>query len=140
SRVLWKSDMKLLVGRHFQVFSIRRILIVAVAGIAAASLLHAQKPSFNESAVKAVFLFNLAQFVEWPPAAFSNPRAPFVICVLGEDTLGQDLDDAVKGQKVKNRPVLVERFHRISDISTCHILFITRSEVDNYLRIISSVQ
>jgi hypothetical protein len=124
----------------FRMSSIRRVVIVAVAGIAAACSLHAQKPSFNESAVKAVFLFNLAQFVEWPAGTFSNPRSPFVICVLGEDTLGQELDNAVKGQEVRKRPIVVERFRRIDDIRTCQTLFITRSEVDNYLQIIAALQ
>src|SRR5262249_48746515 len=117
-----------------------RVLMVAVAGIVLACSLHAQKPSFNESAVKAAFLFNLAQFVEWPDGTFSSPQSPFVICVFGEDTLGQDLDNAVKGEQVKKRPVLVERLRRISDMKTCHILFITRSEVNNYIQILLVVQ
>ena len=32
-----------------------------------------------EYRVKAVFLFNFAQFVEWPPQAFRGAETPFVI-------------------------------------------------------------
>ena len=35
-----------------------------------------------EYQVKAVFLFNFAQFVEWPPQSFEDAAAPFIIGVL----------------------------------------------------------
>ncbi len=44
----------------------------------------------SEYQVKAVFLFNFGQFVEWPKDAFDTPQAPFVIGILGDDPFGQD--------------------------------------------------
>ncbi len=41
-----------------------------------------------EYQVKAVFLFNFSQFMEWPPDAFPTPDTPFVIGVLGADPFG----------------------------------------------------
>lgn len=38
--------------------------------------------------VKAVFLYNFTQFVEWPAAAFPSAEAPFVIGILGPDLSG----------------------------------------------------
>src|SRR5262249_48319243 len=48
--------------------------------------------------VKAVFLFNFTQFVDWPPSAFADLEAPFSICILGKDPFGRSLDEAIRGE------------------------------------------
>ena len=39
----------------------------------------AQNVGFREPEVKAVYLFNFAQFVQWPAGAFADRRSAFVI-------------------------------------------------------------
>lgn len=82
----------------------------------------------REYQIKAVFLFNFAQFVEWPPDAFPEANSPLVIGVLGEDPFGQALDETVRGEQVGSRPLLIRRWRRIEDIGPCHILYISSSE------------
>jgi hypothetical protein len=93
-----------------------------------------------EYQVKAVFLFNFAQFVDWPPKAFPEPQTPLVIGVLGEDPFGTYLDETVRGENVNNRPLVVQRYRRIGDIKTCHVLFINRSETDRLEQILASLK
>ena len=81
-----------------------------------------------EYQVKAAFLFNFAQFAEWPARAFPKARAPLVIGILGEDPFGAYLDELVKDEKVGERPLSVRRCRAARDIAGCHILFISRSE------------
>jgi hypothetical protein len=81
-----------------------------------------------EYQLKAVFLFNFAQFVEWPAHAFRDAKAPLVIGILGVDPFGPFLDQLVRGEKVGDRPLIVRRFRRTDDITECHILFVSRSE------------
>lgn len=82
----------------------------------------------NEYQIKAVFLFNFAQFVDWPPRAFVEPDAPLVIGVLGDDPFGPYLDETVKGEKINGRSLVVRRYRRVEEIAVCHVLFISRSE------------
>jgi len=82
----------------------------------------------SEYQVKAVFLFNFAQFVEWPARAFPDPQAPFVIGVLGKDPFGPDLDAVVRGETIDHRPLVIERYRNIGELHNCNILFIGRSE------------
>ena len=82
----------------------------------------------SEYQVKAVFLFNFAQFVDWPAEAFPRPDAPFVIGILGEDPFGSQLDDVVRGETVNKRPLVVERYRSVADIRDCNILFIGGNE------------
>ncbi len=77
-----------------------------------------------EYQVKAVFLFNFAQFVEWPATAFADAHAPLVIGVLGEDPFGTYLDKLVQSEKVGGRSLEVRRFRQLEDVSGCHLLFV----------------
>jgi YfiR/HmsC-like len=81
-----------------------------------------------EYQVKAVFLFNFAQFVEWPPQSYEDPAAPFVIGVLGTDPFGPALEGAVRGETLNGRSFVIERYRNVAEIRHCQILFISRSE------------
>jgi hypothetical protein len=82
----------------------------------------------TEYQVKAVFVFNFAHFVEWPPPTFATPDEPFVIGVVGDDPFGVRLDEAVRGEQINSHPLAVRRFRTVGEIGGCQILFIGRSE------------
>ncbi len=100
----------------------------------------AQTPASAEYQLKAVFLFNFAQFVEWPARAFREPKAPLVIGVLGEDPFGAYLDDVVSGEKIGDRPLVVRRCKHAEDLDECHIVFISRSEAKNLGNIVARLK
>jgi hypothetical protein len=82
----------------------------------------------GEYQLKAVFLFNFAKFVEWPPQAFADASDPFTICVWGDNPFGSSLDDAVRGKTVGNRPISTRLVSSNQQARTCQILFISGSE------------
>ena len=79
----------------------------------------------TDSDVKAVFVYNFSRFVAWPGDSGSGP---FVIGILGHDELGARLDEAVRGESLNNRPLVVRRLQSIDEVGDCQILFIDRSE------------
>jgi len=82
----------------------------------------------KEYEVKAVFLLNFAQFVEWPDGTFPSADTPICIGILGDDPFGAVLDRAIQGERVKDRPLAAKRFRHLEDVKDCHLLFISRSE------------
>ncbi len=92
-----------------------------------------------EYRVKAGFLFNFPQFIEWPARAFATAQAPIVIGVLGEDPFGSYLDELVRGEKVGGHPIIVRRYRRGDDSADCHILFISGSEAGQFPKIVSAL-
>jgi hypothetical protein len=94
----------------------------------------------SEYQVKAVFLFNFTQFVEWPPQAFPTPDVPFVIGILGQDPFGPQLDEVVRGENVDKRPLLVERYRSVDEIRNCNILFIGRTEMRDLQQILAALK
>lgn len=105
-------------------------LIAWVALFAGSCRTAAALPSAKEYQIKAVFLFNFAQFVDWPPEAFPTPETPVIIGVLGEDPFGSLLEETIMGERIDQHPLLIRRYHRVEDIDLCHILFISGSETN----------
>lgn len=107
--------------------SFRWILAFALALVTAPGLA-AQAVRASEYQVKAVFLYNFAQFVDWPSEAFPDSTAPFVIGILGDDPFGDFLDETVRGERLQGRSFEVRHFQTPGEIKTCHILFISRPD------------
>src|SRR5688572_26870190 len=79
----------------------------------------------KEYQLKAVFLWRLAQFTQWPSDAFDSPESPIVICVLGENPFGDALSAAVAGESAHGRKFVVQQHRVVEQIKTCHILYLT---------------
>lgn len=77
-----------------------------------------------EFPVKAAFLYKFGSFVEWPNGAFSGPRSPVHLCVVGQDPFGRTLDQVVRGQTINGRPIEIRRMAAIAPGSGCHIAFL----------------
>lgn len=84
----------------------------------------AQSVPSREYQIKAVFLYNFAQFVEWPARAFPDAQAPLIIGVLGQDPFGGYLEEIVRGEKINEHPLSVQRYNNVSEAKNCHILFV----------------
>lgn len=113
----------------------RAVALLLIAG----GLLGAAAP-VSEYQLKAVFLFNFAQFVEWPPAALPRENTPFVIGVLGKDPFGADLDDVVHGETVMRHPLAIVRYHNVAEVHDCQILFISASELAQLEAILAALK
>ncbi len=92
----------------------------------------------QEYQVKAVFLYNFTQFVEWPSDAFTGANTPFVIGILGTDPFGEFLDSTVFGEKINGRRVTVQRYDDIEEARKCHILFINFTQTKQLQEALSS--
>ena len=91
-------------------------------------LLSADIPIASEAQVKAAFLFNFAKYVDWPASAFPDAKAPITIAVMGTDRFGEDLKHDVEGKTINGRSFVIKHIDSSSEMSHCHILFISASE------------
>jgi len=109
-------------------------LLAAAAGVfVALSGLRAQEPKPTEYYVKATYLYNFGQFVQWPPNASAVQSDSFSICVLGQDPFHSILDAALQGETIDGRSVVARRISTPREAANCRILFISSSE-DNRLK------
>ena len=105
-----------------------------------ASAAFAQVVRAPEYSLKAAYLFNFTQFIEWPSNSFISPDAPIVIGVLGEDPFGGALDQAIKDKAVHGRSFELKRFKQIGEMRGCHVLFVCASEAGRLPEIFLAAQ
>jgi hypothetical protein len=79
----------------------------------------------REFQIKAVFVYNFSEFVEWPEQAFDSLDSPMVIGVLGHDPFGPFLDQLTSGESRNGHALVVRRYQSPDQVKDCHILFIS---------------
>jgi hypothetical protein len=123
-------QVKLIKRRVRAAIAILPILLGAIA-------LNAQNTSGSaEYLIKAGFIYNFANLVQWPSSSFAQPDSPIVIVILGEDHFGTTLDRALDGKKVNARSFVIKRAKSISELQRtlgpqkdCQILYVSSSEM-----------
>lgn len=114
-----------------------RLLTTALSPVCHAAfvllaLLHAPASAVEggslEYAVKATYLYKFADYVDWPAQAFASANSPLNLCIIGDDPFGAALDNAVRGQQVAGRPVVVHRLKNLVRDPICQILFVGGSD------------
>jgi hypothetical protein len=114
-------------------------LLLACTSLAAGGPKQGSAQTVSEYGLKALFLFNFTQFVEWPSTAFATPEAPLCIGILGDDPFGLTLDEAVRGESIRGRPLHVRRSRDVAELRECHIVFIAASEQERVAQILAQL-
>jgi hypothetical protein len=110
-------------------------LLVAISLICAG-----QSTVSREYSIKAVFLYNFARFVEWPPSTLANPEIPFVIGILGDDPFRSVIDQTVAGEKIKGHSIVIQRYKAVHEIKNCQILYINAREARKLNEILFAIK
>jgi hypothetical protein len=90
-----------------------------------------------EYELKAAFLLNFAQFVQWPAESPASKSGPVILGVLGKDPFGPEIARALGDRTINGRHVIMRHFASLPEARNCHVLFISSSEeaqLDQILR------
>jgi hypothetical protein len=95
--------------------------------------------AFDEATVKAVFLYRLTLFVNWPASKPAVKETPLVIGTIGEVPLGSQIKEAVRGEQINGRPIKVQEFSQLSTLlqNPCDMLYIGAVDPDKLEAILS---
>ena len=108
------------------------LLVIVFALLALVIPVRADEPS-REYQIKAAFICNFVQFVDWPTSAFQSDSSPITIGILGGNPFGDVLEHVVQGKVVNGRALAVRYFSRIEDVNQCQVLFVNSSD-QNFLK------
>jgi len=117
-----------------------RLEIVLLIPLLTMSMMAPRQKTSPAYQVKAVFLFNFTQFVEWPASAFPEAQAPLVIGILGTDPFGNYLDNTVEGEKINGRPITVQRYENVEQAKACHILFVNVAQTNQLQKVLTGLK
>lgn len=123
-----------------------RLIVAVLLSVSVAVGANAQSSASaatSEYLIKAGFIYNFAQLVQWPSTAFSQADSPIVIGILGTDPFGTSIDRVVENKKLDGRNLIVKRLRwskDLKDLTECNILFISSSEKEHIPDVINMLK
>jgi len=92
-----------------------------------------------ETKIKTAYIYNFTKFIDWPADEGKSASEPFRICVIGSDPIRTTLGE-LTNREAKGRPIRVVRIKDPSGLSSCHLLYISRSEEAQLALILQRLQ
>jgi len=75
----------------------------------------------------ALYVYNFVRYIEWP---VSSQNGNFVIGVVGESPVSDELEKIIVNKKVNSQTVILKRFSSPDQVTFCHVLFISEKYCD----------
>lgn len=106
-----------------------RWLLGAIIGayLALAPRLPAEGALQREYEIKAAYLYNFINYINWPEQALPPAGGTITIGVIGQNPFGAALAP-LAGKRIKGRTIAVKECASLSDAAGCQIVFISPSE------------
>ena len=87
----------------------------------------AQPRSAPEYQLKAAFLYNLLQFIEWPQQAFKDASSPITICVYDDRAAGSAFD-SYRNENIRGRKLVFKKYDDMQRSLECHVMFVNTQD------------
>ena len=106
-----------------------RFLLIVFLGLVSAHVRVEGQAIPNEYRLKAAFMYQFPQYVEWPSAIWQDARA-VQFCIASPNPFGSELEQLVRGESLNGRPLSVREIAGTDELVGCHVLFVgARSDV-----------
>jgi hypothetical protein len=91
-----------------------------------------------ERKVKVAFIYNFAKFIDWPPQS-SRAGNDFVICVAGQSSLGEVINNTLENRPIKNGIINVRNIGwSIQELDSCQILYVNDSDTGAAIQLLTA--
>jgi hypothetical protein len=117
----------------------RRLVAAALTALGLACGSWADAQSLAAPALKAAFLFNFAQFMEWPGETVPA-GAPVALCIVEDIAVADALEKTVAGRTVEGHSLIVKRLKAGAQLPTCHVLYVAGSDLKRSLDVAETVK
>ncbi len=106
---------------------LRHTLLLTLFMLACTQTVQAIGFSASEAKLKVAILYNLAKFIEWPSHRFQKRNSPVTLCIYAETPYIEAARRVANKPVQKSRVLAVEVVSHESDLSVCHIIFISKT-------------
>ena len=117
--------------------------LVALVALMAAMLwpagLRAQGALQREYEIKAAYLYNFINYIDWPADALPATGGTLTIGIVGENQFNSAFD-ALNGKQTKGRTLAVKPVASAKDLESCQIVFIGASEKNRVAEILGQLK
>jgi hypothetical protein len=103
------------------------ILILLLLVLGGTWDVHAEQRNPGEYQVKALFIYNFINFVEWPADSSFSSNSTVNVCIVGDDPFNEAFDE-IRNETVKGKRLVIKPYHTSEERKGCQVLFIPASE------------
>lgn len=119
--------------------SMLRLTLLALAALTGPAAVRPDSQA-SETELKAAWIYNFVQHVEWPSAAFRDDKAPIVVAILGAAPIEDPLGRAVRGKQAQGRAVEIRRAAQPADLRGAHVAFVPDAEKERLDQVLAAVR
>lgn len=112
----------------------RKFVIISLISLFAAGIISAGD---NRTGSEAEFILDLFNKIEWPTS--TTDSAPFIISIVGDSPLGEQLSIMAADKKVNGHPIEVRSVGIGDDLSQSRIVFISSTELSDLAKVLKRV-
>ncbi len=103
------------------------LVLAFFAALTCPSGLRAESAMEREYEIKAAYIYNFINYIDWPENAFPAQGGTITIGVVGQSPFGAALQ-TLNGKQVKGRTLALKQVTDMKDLDQCQIVFINSSE------------
>jgi hypothetical protein len=89
--------------------------------------------------LRAAYLFNFTQFIDWP-AETVPPGTALTLCIVNDDRVADAVDHTIKGRTVGGHTLTVRRLKPNTPLPTCHVLYLAGADLKRSLAFVETVK
>ncbi|MEP7265706.1 MAG: YfiR family protein [Bacteroidota bacterium] len=115
-----KVHKKVSVKINKYLFSFSAMLIMV-------SVSHFSNAQIFNYQVNAIYVYSFTKYIEWPSTTGDIPSDQFVIGVLGDSYILNELKILTENKRVHNRSIVV-RIIDLSEVKLCHLVVVSKSQ------------
>jgi len=109
------------------------VTAVGLTGVPAAA------QSLSAPGLKAAYLFNFTQFVEWPADAVP-PGAALTLCVVNDSAVADALEQTIKGRTVEGHGLTVRHLRADAPLPACHVLYLAGGDLKRSTEVVGTLK
>lgn len=114
----------------------RRIITLFIAFLCFSSVFGQSGEKDPNVKIKAIFLYNFTKYIVWPS---DYKQGDFVIGVLGESSLINELNKMAETKKVGSQKIVIKKYSSVSAIQRCHMLCIPKESSSSLNEVIKKL-
>ena len=86
--------------------------------------------------IQSSYIYNFTTYISWPE---SEKTGDFVIGVLGNGPIQNELNNLAATKKVVTQPIVVKKFSSANEIEKCQILIITENKSNQLAEVLGKI-
>jgi hypothetical protein len=118
------------------------IVLILLAAVLVPPAMAGSAAQDREQKIKAAFLYNFINFVDWPEDKMTDNDEPIIIGVIGNKDFVNAFDP-IKDKQIRGKKIVIKYFKDLKDLKKCHVVLLCicgSTSPDNSKKIMDAVK